>query len=102
MPNTAYAKVFAGLPLMEVWERGWSYLGLSLELDPVLALVLVLGLGGAALRRRRRERAIALGIVLHLLYVVHVGGDFMAGRFLLAPGVAAHGVVARWRLRRGG
>ena len=92
VPNTALAKE-AG---MAYWAQGWSYLddfaaayALWLPLAPVLLWGLVPL--GAALRRGPARRGPALALLLlppgaallHALYVVRVGGDFMHGRMLL-------------------
>jgi arabinofuranosyltransferase len=91
-PNTALAKE-AG---MAYWAQGWRYLddfaapyALWLPLVPVLLWGLVPL--GAALRRGPGRRGAALGplllppgaALLHALYVVRVGGDFMHARMLL-------------------
>jgi arabinofuranosyltransferase len=94
VPGTALAKE-AGLPY---WERGLAYLG-NLVLPYALPLPLAaLGwrwwrLVGPAWRQgRRRVAALAVapvaGALLHTLYVVRLGGDYMHGRMLL-PGLFA-------------
>ncbi|HEV2771920.1 MAG TPA: hypothetical protein VGV57_03710, partial [Thermoleophilaceae bacterium] len=94
VPGTALAKE-ASLPY---WERGLAYLG-NLVLPYALPLPLAaLGwrwwrLVGPAWREgRRRVAALAVapvaGSVLHTLYVVRLGGDYMHGRMLL-PGLFA-------------
>lgn len=94
VPNTAFAKeAFAAR-----WDQGLLYLkntfvsyGVAVPL--VCALVFLI----PALAARYRERAYArCGVIasmagaglLHLIYVVRVGGDFMHGRMLL-PGLFA-------------
>lgn len=86
MPNTALAKLSTGIPLSWYLSQGAAYLRLSVQADPALALVVGVGLGGALLRRRTTEQVLALGVGLHLLYLLRVGGDFMVGRFLTQPG----------------
>jgi len=94
VPGTALAKE-AGLPY---WERGFGYLG-NLVLPYALPLPLAaLGwrwwrLVGPAWREgRHRAAAVAVapvaGALLHTLYVVRLGGDYMHGRMLL-PGLFA-------------
>jgi arabinofuranosyltransferase len=54
----------------------------------------------AALDRRAAISALAAGLVLYVIYVMSIGGDFMAGRFLAAPVFAAAllvGTIARAR-----
>ncbi|WP_145197024.1 hypothetical protein [Planctomycetes bacterium Poly30] len=101
VPNTAIAKVGAGLPRDEVLAQGARYLLNSMRWDPLTlgtlaCVVLVTLLRGL----RRRESIVALGLILHLAYVVRVGGDFMSGRFLTAPFVVAVFLMVRLRLDR--
>lgn len=85
IPNTALAKLSTGIPLSWYLTQGTAYLALSARADPVLALLLLGGVGAALVRRRPIEQALALGVGLHVLYLLRVGGDFMVGRFLVAP-----------------
>ena len=84
-PNTAYAKLGTGLPLAALVRQGRHYLLHTMERDPGTALVLLAGLGWPLCRRRARLLAPWVGVSLYLLYVLRIGGDFMAGRFLAAP-----------------
>ena len=87
LPNTAYAKVVYGVGLLASVVKGVGYLWVSAVFDPM-----VVGLGACAILAARQWeplwRAIGLGAVLNVIYVVGVGGDFMAGRFLTLVGVA--------------
>lgn len=93
-PNTAYAKLGTGIELGERVAQGLHYLLQSLDRDPLtpgfIAVGLVLGLRGSPV-----SKALAAGIALHLAYIVSIGGDFMEGRFLTAPLIAAAVIVAR-------
>lgn len=100
-PNTAYAKLGTG---WSVWQRtgqGFTYLADSLQRDfitlPALGLGILLGL-----RSRGVDRAMALGVACYLAYVVWIGGDFMSGRFLTVPLLAAVIVIVRAPLNRTG
>lgn len=94
-PNTAYAKLMTGIPRLEYLEQGLFYLLNSIWLDPLclaaIAAAIVLGLRGAV----PSHRWVAAGVVLYLVYVVYVGGDFMSGRFLTVPLFAAVTLLAR-------
>lgn len=89
VPNTALAKDAS----QSHWEQGFIYLvdyaGLYVLALPVLAGALGIGLHlRAAWRLRSWARgavvgAPVLGALLHALYVVRIGGDFMHARFLL-------------------
>lgn len=97
IPNTALAKL-GGVSAHLRWGQGLRYLGCTLQRDPGTALLCIAGVvvPWIDLRddspRRVCLRWLSLGCVLHLLYVVWIGGDFMEGRFLSAP--AFVGVLA--------
>ncbi|HJL19128.1 MAG TPA: hypothetical protein RMH99_25920 [Sandaracinaceae bacterium LLY-WYZ-13_1] len=102
LPNTAYAKLGAGLPRDERLVQGLHYLRDGAAFDPWTAAVIVAGVGvglGAA-RRRPAQGALALGTVAYLGWVLWMGGDFMHGRFFSVPFVAALAILARVPLPR--
>jgi arabinofuranosyltransferase len=84
-PNTAYAKLGTGIDRWTLLVQGCHYLANSLRLDPVTLWGVFLCLAVPFLPGQRRLAPLAAGIVLYLLYVVAVGGDFMSGRFLTVP-----------------
>ncbi|MBN1426355.1 hypothetical protein JXA88_17545 [Candidatus Fermentibacteria bacterium] len=96
-PNTAYAKLGAGIPALSVAQRGLWYLWNSLLWDPLTLLTLAAGVVGAWVSR---QRALGVGILLYLAYVVRAGGDFMSGRFLTPPLFMALIVLARLSMSR--
>lgn len=98
-PNTAYAKLGAGIPAGALARQGWTYLGASLAWDPVTAAVLVGAVGVAVVGRRRADVAAAAAVALWLAYVVRAGGDHMAGRFLTPAFALALLVVVQRPLR---
>lgn len=81
-PNTAYAKLNAGIPVGEYLVRGLLYYVQLISFDPVTFIViisvtfcgLVFGISG-------KLKAISLGGALYLVYIVWIGGDFMMGRY---------------------
>ncbi|HLF91732.1 MAG TPA: hypothetical protein VI451_22530 [Anaerolineales bacterium] len=85
LPNTYYAKLNTGIPQIELIGQGIQYLLNALEFDPLTLLIIIAGVLTTFALRNRRISALALGILLYLAYVVCIGGDFMAGRFLTAP-----------------
>jgi len=105
LPNTAYAKLATGIPTTEYAAQGLRFLQNSLSLDPLTLLVTVLALVLGLARGDGVNRALAIGVVLHLVYVVRAGGDFMSGRFLTAPFLVAVVIASRvplgveWRYR---
>lgn len=88
-PNTAYAKLHTGVPFTAQLVQGLHYFSSSSIFDPVLFIGLLGSLLLIAAARRRPSLALAAGIPLYLLYVLLIGGDFMAGRFLTAPFLSA-------------
>ena len=84
VPNTALAKLGHGR-LADDLVQGLAYVGgAGLRWDALavgaagVGLVRALGAGG-------RRGALGAGGLLYLAYVVAIGGDFMAGRFLVVP-----------------
>lgn len=96
-PNTAYAKLGTGIPTGECIQQGFIYLFDSLSRDPLTLTFTAIGIMLAS-RQGLKQKAIAAGMILYLAYVVSIGGDFMSGRFLTAPLLAAAVIVARTEL----
>jgi len=93
-PNTAYAKLGAGIPLGERIIQGGRYLADSLTRDyvtlPFTAFGIVQGFRTSFL-----NAALSCGSLLYLAFVIAMGGDFMSGRFLTAPLIASAILVSR-------
>jgi arabinofuranosyltransferase len=100
VPNTAFAKLNTGIGRLAFIGRGLHYLSNSLVQDPVTPAFIAIATAGALSVGDRRLRAIALGIAANLAYVVWIGGDFMSGRFLTAPLVAALVLLGEMRPSR--
>ena len=100
-PNTAYAKLLEGVPRSELVWQGLTYVVTSLGRDPIGALLLGAFVATAAAVRDRRLVATLTGVSLYLGYVVVIGGDFMAGRFLAVPLFLAAATMARLPLDLG-
>ncbi|MFT3707838.1 MAG: hypothetical protein QM817_09290 [Archangium sp.] len=98
VPNTAIAKLNLDVERSLLLESGVKYLWDSLTGDPITLLVIVAGLGLAVRLGDRFSRALAIGAALYVAYVISIGGDFMSGRFLVGPLVAAACIVARTEL----
>ena len=84
-PNTAYAKLGTGIAQGDLVQQGVIYLLDSIDRDPV-TLVTILFAVALGLLSRGPARWIAGGMLVHLAYVVSIGGDFMSGAL---PGPAA-------------
>lgn len=84
-PNTAYAKLNTGISGILLAQQGIDYLLNSINWDPVIFFSI--GLAGVTLYLERNRKLIFVfaGVLLYLIYIVKIGGDFMSGRFLTAP-----------------
>jgi arabinofuranosyltransferase len=84
-PNTAYAKLNTGIPMGQLVKQGVVYLIRSSVFDPLLFIILMSAVLLVVVLQDWKSLPLLLGMVLYVAYVVRVGGDFMAGRFLTAP-----------------
>lgn len=82
MPNTAYAKLWTGIPANDLLPHGIVYLLESIRTDPLTPMAIGAAIVAGLLTRGWSGRAMAFGLVMQLAYVVRIGGDFMSGRFL--------------------
>jgi arabinofuranosyltransferase len=99
-PNTYYAKLTMGVPPQHLAIQGARYLHYSLLADPLTVLVMAAGVVLAVAGPKRKDLwPLGVGIGLFVIYVVRVGGDFMAGRFWTLPFLAAVAVLAQHPLR---
>lgn len=102
-PSTAYAKALAvDIPRSWFLRHGALYLLDAVLRDPTTAATLLGCLLLAATKWAHGQRAVLLGCGLYLGYVLWIGGDFMATRFLAAPLVAAWFVGTAWLRRANG
>jgi arabinofuranosyltransferase len=88
-PNTAYAKLRTAIPEGELLRQGFLYLVDSVRHDPVTPLAIFGIAVWTLIDSPRTLRPIAAGILIGVLYVTWVGGDFMSGRMFAAPLVMA-------------
>jgi arabinofuranosyltransferase len=96
-PITAYAKAMAhGVPAAVMTAQGWRYCVDTALHDPVTLVTIAGGATAGLLVPALRGRALAIGVLLGVLYVVGVGGDFMAGRFFAPPFALSVALLARW------
>lgn len=89
-PNTAYSKLNGGSIAVPFFHRhSIIYFTNNFVWDPATLVIITAGCLAALLTLRRRHVAFELltaaGIVLYLLYVVRIGGDYMSGRFFALP-----------------
>src|SRR6266481_4159172 len=82
LPNTAYTKLNTGISTGQLLKQGLVYLINSSIFDPLLFIILISAVLLVVVLEDWKSLPLLLGMVLYVAYVVMVGGDFMAGRFL--------------------
>ncbi len=99
-PNTAYAKLNTGIGTGLLIQQGLDYLLNAVNWDPIT--IFALGLAGFGVYISRNKNAFFLyaGVLLYLVYMISIGGDFMSGRFLTAPLLVSTAVIANTMLSR--
>jgi len=94
-PNTYYAKLDLGIDRSLLLEQGLTYARACLVFDPVtlaaIGAAIALGLGLGPLQLRLASLAMAT----YVGYVIYIGADFMAGRFLSYVFIVACLVLGR-------
>lgn len=100
-PNTAYAKLSTGVNSTRLAIQGLYYFTDSFTVDPLTLLTILAGLALTFRHRRKDEMAVAIGVLLYLIYIIKIGGDFMSGRFLSLPFLAAVILISRSDLKLG-
>jgi arabinofuranosyltransferase len=93
VPNTAHAKLNLDISPLALALQALRYFADSARFDPITLLLVFAGAGASFWKGRTGERLVAAGVLLYLLYLVRIGGDFMSGRFFAAPAVAAGGLL---------
>jgi arabinofuranosyltransferase len=89
IPNTAFAKLSTGVSLFNYLKQGVTYFMNSLVVDPITLLVIGITIALIFLGQNKRGKMLGIGILLYLLYIVYIGGDFMTGRFFSLPLLAS-------------
>jgi arabinofuranosyltransferase len=99
-PNTAYAKLATGLSAGDSFRQGLAYFASHLTADPLTLGVLAAGVALGLASGDAKLRALATGVIVYLVYLLRIGGDFMLGRFLTPPLLVATIVIGRAELLR--
>jgi arabinofuranosyltransferase len=97
LPNSAYAKLNIHVPAGDLYRQGMHYFQDLVWRDPLSSLTILAGLVTGFLERKRKEMAVTAGVILYLLYILRIGGDYMSGRFFTAPLIVAVVLLIRSR-----
>jgi arabinofuranosyltransferase len=88
-PNTAYAKLPPSVPLKFYIYHGINYISNSLAWDPIVLIVIASAVAASIISSDLMLAAIGAGLVLYLMYIIRIGGDFMAGRMFTSMYLAS-------------
>lgn len=83
IPNTAYAKLNTGIDRLALFEQGMFYFEDLFVRDPVTLIILFSAFFVSMCQEKLR--LFGVGLILYLLYILWIGGDFMSGRFFSSP-----------------
>ena len=83
VPNTAYAKLGGGVEHYKLILQGIIYLVESSLRDPITLFSILAAFFISF--KLQKIWPLTLGVLLTVIYVINVGGDFMSGRFLSTP-----------------
>jgi arabinofuranosyltransferase len=100
-PNTYYAKLKTGIGAGALFHQGLLYVGDSLDRDTVTVVVIVFSVLVTFKIKELKSQIAAIGILLYILYVVKMGGDFMSGRFFALPLLGSVVLLSRVEWKRG-
>ncbi len=100
-PNTYYAKVHTGIPLNLLVRHGVLYYKNCLSWDPLTLAAIFLSFIPILRHPKRFANVLplSLGLGLYLLYILRIGGDFMAGRFFATPLLLAVIIISQFKIR---
>ncbi len=101
-PNTYYAKLHTGIPQSEMYFQGLVYLMSLLRSDMITILIIVLAVLAPWAAKTNRAPLVCLssGLILYLLYVLYIGGDFMIGRFYATAFFLSVLILSQFKLPR--
>ncbi|MBU1627760.1 hypothetical protein KKB18_10365, partial [bacterium] len=84
-PNTAYAKLNTGVSGILLMKHGFRYFVETFKYDPITLTVILISFVVPFLLRKRGYLPLSIGILFYLVYIIKIGGDYMAGRYFTAP-----------------
>lgn len=100
-PNTAYAKLNTGIDTGQLIRQGLFYLRNNSIHGPMTAIIIAGGILAGLFSGSRKFIPFSIGLILYLIYIVRIGGDFMMGRFLAVPFLCALMILSRCEINLG-
>ena len=92
LPNTYFAKLNVDFPQSKLLESGLEYYR-SLKSDPASIILIICGIFSVLFYRNKIFISLWIGLILYLLYIFYIGGDFMRGRFFSVPIFISIGLI---------
>ena len=92
-PNTAYAKLATGIEWYTYLNQGIHYLSYSILNDPITIFCIIISI--FTVLKRKEHLIPVIGIILYIIYIIKIGGDFMGGRFFSAIFILSIYLIAR-------
>lgn len=93
--NSVIAKTNLGLPDTHLQIQGFKYLYENLMYDPITSVFIYITLGYCLFSKEIINKLIGIGLSLYLFYIIHVGADYMYGRFLATPYIISIFIFAK-------
>ena len=84
-PNPAYVKLGTHIASQEYIKRGILYYIYTALDDPIVVFIPVSVIVICMLSIKRKFQLLAAGVLLYLVYIIRIGGDFMMGRHFTNP-----------------
>ncbi|MGI6329233.1 MAG: hypothetical protein ACOXZR_00025 [Bacilli bacterium] len=84
-PNTAYAKLGTSIPTIQYIVKGIKYFIANFLFDPITLLCIVFVFFIVVFNKKKKYYISLGGVLIYLIYIIKIGGDFMNGRFFTAP-----------------
>ncbi|MFA5985325.1 MAG: hypothetical protein WC782_15015 [Methylococcaceae bacterium] len=98
LQNAAYAKRFNGIPTHEFVRAGIDYFINSFSRDPITLLTASAALLVSLASKDLKLKCLGYGILIYMVYVLYIGGDYMSGRFFSLIFFASVLAILRSRL----
>lgn len=80
-PNTAYAKLNTGIEKIALIGQGITYFKSNFQYDLLTLSTISIAIIWTLSSKSQHLKWLVCGIILNLIYILYVGGDFMRGRF---------------------
>ena len=100
LPNTAYAKVMnTGVSKTQLLQHGFYYFEDLIRWHPLTFFIIMAGMSIPFLIKDKRLIPIVFGIILYLIFILQMGGDYMTGRYFSAPLLVAVILISQYDFR---